>query len=223
MTGVTAWSPELKYPAVVPRGLKRYQQADDLHFITFSCYRRAALLKDASARRMFEQTLERVRRWYGLYVTGYVVMPEHVHLLVSEPERGTLAVAIQMLKQIVAQKLNPTLSPKAGDKDGAAASIRPFWQARYYDFNVWTAKKRIEKLRYMHRNPVKRGLVEKPEDWLWSSFRHYLTGQEGVVEIESEWTGRKRERMGIVPRVRVRATVPTLSPTAGEKDGAPQD
>ena len=59
-----------------------------------------------------------------------------------------------------------------------------------YDFNVWTAKKRIEKVRYVHRNPVVRGLVEKPEDWLWSSFRHYLTGNEGVVETESEWTGR---------------------------------
>ena len=79
-----------------------------------------------------------------------------------------------------------------------------FWQARYYDFNVWTKKKRIEKLKYMHRNPVKRGLVEKPEDWAWSSFRHYMTGEEGVVEIESEWTGRKRERMGMPLRVKIR-------------------
>ena len=62
---------------------------------------------------------------------------------------------------------------------------------------MWTAKKLIEKLRYMHRNPVKRGLVEKLEDWAWSSFRHYVTGVEGVVEIESKWTGRKRERMGM--------------------------
>jgi len=78
-----------------------------------------------------------------------------------------------------------------------------FWQARYYDFNVYTAKKRIEKLRYIHRNPVKRDLVEKPEDWEWSSFRHYATGEEGVVEIESEWTGRKRERMGMPLRLRL--------------------
>jgi putative transposase len=81
-----------------------------------------------------------------------------------------------------------------------------FWQARYYDFNVYTAKKRIEKLRYIHRNPVKRDLVEKPEDWEWSSFRHYATGEEGVVEIESEWTGRKRERMGMPLRLKVVGT-----------------
>jgi putative transposase len=71
---------------------------------------------------------------------------------------------------------------------------RPFWQARYYDFNVYSARKHIEKLRYMHRNPVKRGLVENPEDWPWSSFRHYTTGHEGIVEIESNWTANKRER-----------------------------
>lgn len=69
-----------------------------------------------------------------------------------------------------------------------------FWQPRYYDFNVWSAEKRIEKLRYMHRNPVKRGLVAKPEDWKWSSFRHYAMGAVGTVEIESEWTAQLRER-----------------------------
>jgi len=104
-------------------------------------------------------------------------MPEHVHLLVSEPEGSALAVAIQMLKQISARKL----------RDGVEADR--FWQKRYYDFNVFSDHKRIEKLRYMHRNPVKRGLVERPEDWQWSSYRHYLTGSESVVEIESEGPG----------------------------------
>ena len=107
----------------MPTGLKRYQQAHDLHFITFSCYRRQPLLATATARRVVEQTLEQVRRWYGLLVTGYVIIAEHVHLLVSEPERSTLAVALQMLKQITAQKLSPTLSPKTGDKGGAPPAL----------------------------------------------------------------------------------------------------
>ena len=58
-------------------------------------------------------------------------------------------------------------------------SRRAFWQARFYDFNVWTTRKRFEKLRYMHRNPVKRGLVESPERWPWSSYRFYLLGETG--------------------------------------------
>jgi len=127
-----------------------------------------------------------VRRWYGCYITGYVVMPEHVHLLISEPERGRLAVVIQMLKQITSRKLRP-------------AGLSHFWQVRYYDFPVWSERKRVEKLRYMHSNPVARGLVARPEDWKWSSFVHYATGAENVVEIESQWTARRREQLGVAP------------------------
>jgi putative transposase len=57
------------------------------------------------------------------------------------------------------------------------------WQARFYDFNVWSARKRVEKLRYMHRNPVKRGLVESPEQWRWSSYRAYAFGERGPVQV----------------------------------------
>jgi putative transposase len=188
----------------VPWGLKRHQQARELHFITFSCYRRQPLLTSTRAKHLFETALEQTRRQYGFYVKGYVIMPEHVHLLVSEPERGTLATALQALKQSVARRL-------IGER-------KHFWQTRYYDFNVWTKTKQVEKLRYMHRNPVKRGLVEKPEDWPWSSFVHYATGQEGVVEIESEWTGRKRERMGMPLRVKV---TENPHPSKTSLDGAP--
>jgi putative transposase len=71
----------------MPWGLKRYQQTRELHFITFSCYHRVPLLSNAEARDPFVTALERVRGWYGFYLVGYVVMPEHVHLLMSEPER----------------------------------------------------------------------------------------------------------------------------------------
>ena len=81
-------------------------------------------------------------------------------------------------------------------------------QPRYYDFNVWSEKKRIEKLRYIHRNPVRRGLVKNPEEWEWSGYRHYLTEQVGVVEIESQWTARARERLGWRPQARVKNTTP---------------
>jgi len=158
------------------RGLVRYQKCGCFHFVTFSCYRRQAYLDSADARELFERSFETMRRRYRLAIAGYVVMPEHVHLLVSEAQEVLLSRAIQALKLPV-----PVQSPR-----------RPFWQARYYDFNVHNAEKRIEKLRYMHRNPVKRGLVTKPEDWAWSSFRHYATGVEGAVEIESQWTAARR-------------------------------
>jgi len=184
---------------------KRYQDQRCLHFITFSCYQRRKLL-DSAAREIFEDELERVRRWYGCYVSGYVVMPEHVHLLISEPERGELSVVMQMLKQITSRQLRPSDLPC-------------FWQVRYYDFPVWSEKKRVEKLRYIHRNPLRRGLCERAEDWAWSSFRQWATGCEGRVEVECQWTARKRERMGVVPTM----TRTHPSPKTGERVGQPRE
>lgn len=151
------------------RGLVRYQESGQHHFITFSCYQRKPYLTSLAARIRFENSLERVRVRYGFVVMAYVVMPEHVHLLVTEPERSTLARAIQALKISVARPF-----PQ-----------RPFWLARYYDFNVLCDRKRIEKLRYIHRNPVKRGLVETPEDWPWSSYRYYQSREMGRVTLDT--------------------------------------
>jgi REP element-mobilizing transposase RayT len=147
-------------------------------------------------------------------------MPEHVHLLLSEPKRDTsddrtaplkpkaglngppvllserlrdtLADALKSLKQGVSRRLigDDPLTPTTGFN----RAPQHFWQKRYYDFNIRNYAQFVEKLRYIHRNPVKAGLCERPEDWEWSSFRHYATGCEGRVEIESEWTARKRER-----------------------------
>ena len=121
----------------------RYQQTGEFHFLTFSCFRRRPYLSTVAAMELFEDALERVRRRYLFAVAGYVVMPEHVHLLVNEPRRGLLSRAVQALKLSVTMR----------------SRERPFWQAHYYDFNVSTHEKFVEKLRYIHRNPVRRGLV----------------------------------------------------------------
>jgi len=169
----------------MPDGLHRTYGGRDLHFLTFSCFQRQPLLDSPRKRDLFLQTLERVRRRYRLVVIGYVVMPEHVHLLVTEPQRDTLSTAIQALKLSFVRSLEGSPVPrsrKSGETCGTPESKR-FWQNRFYDFNVWTEKKRIEKLRYIHRNPVKRGLVTSPEQWPWSSYRWYLLGEKGPVKI----------------------------------------
>jgi putative transposase len=167
----------------MPHGLRRFQQSAQSHFVTFTCYHRRRGFDSPAACDLFVQVLERTRCRFGLciiglYMHGYVVMPEHVHLLVSEPQRGLLANAIHYLKLSFAKRL------------GAGA----FWQKRYYDRNVRDEREFHEKLRYIHRNPVKRGLVLEAGDWKWSSFRHYALREKGAVEIESEWTARDRER-----------------------------
>jgi putative transposase len=118
-----------------------------------------------------------------------------VHLLVSEPEVEVLAKAIQALKISVARRAMRYRT----ELDS------PLWQKRYYDHNVRTHESFVEKLHYIHHNPVQRGLTEKPEGWQWSSFLHYAAAQVGVVEIESQWTAERRrgkmpELLQIQPR-----------------------
>ena len=116
-------------------------------------------------------------------------MPEHFHLLMTEPEVGDLSVVMKVLKQRFARRLH-SLRKRPPPTQIALwdSTPNPVWQKRFYDFNVWTERKRIEKLRYMHRNPVKRGLVERPEQWRWSSFRSYYYSERGLVRVNfQEW------------------------------------
>jgi len=151
----------------MPWGLTRFHHSKQSHFVTFCCYhRRRSFTTDASCQ-IFESALERVRRAYRLCVYGYVVMPEHVHLLLSEPQleggpsqlvpcppqleggpfkpdfglsgEYTLTDALKSLKQGVSRRL-------VGNKEH-------FWQKRYYDFNIRNYAQFVEKLRYIHRNP----------------------------------------------------------------------
>jgi len=186
----------------MPSRLERHYDTCSSHFITCSCYQRRPWLNDDRIKRVFLTVLEDTRRKYRFCVYGYVLMPEHFHLLISNPDVGDIGKVLQVLKQRVSHQvwkiLHPTLSQKKG-KDGASTEFedlecrRPwqFWQRRFYDFNVRTRRKSVEKLKYIHRNPVVRGLVTRPEDWPWSSFRHYAMGEIGPVEIESEWTALK--------------------------------
>ena len=168
----------------MPHGLKRFQQSRQSHFVTFTCYHRRKTLTAPDVCDLFVEVLECMRRRFAMRVYGYVVMPEHVHLLLSEPELGFLADAIHYLKLSFAKHL-------IGD-----GKVPPgaFWQKRYYDRNIRNEHEFTEKLRYIHRNPVKRGLVREPGEWKWSSFRHYALREVGGVEIESQWTAQDREK-----------------------------
>jgi putative transposase len=175
----------------MPPRLKRFYENADLHFVTFSCYHRKPNLQP-SLHNLFVSLLERVRRQYLFAVIGYVVMLEHIHLHLSKPETANLSVVVQVGKQIVSRKV-----PQ-----------EDFWQRRFYDFNVRTEVKRTEKLRYLDRNPVARGLVERAEDWPWSSFRYYSFGEQSLITIDSSWLDGGRPSVD-----------PTLRKSA--KDGAP--
>ena len=164
----------------MPLGLKRYKQEGDDHFITFSCYHRLPFLADSDSKTIVEQQLERTRANHQARIYAYVLMPEHVHLLINEPPAITLDQFLKSFKQETSRLLK-------GDRN-------QFWQIRYFDRNISGEDERSAVIRYIHRNPVNRGLVTAPELYRWSSFNHYATGERGTVEIESEWSAAVRQR-----------------------------
>ena len=175
----------------MPRGLRRYYGDDHLHFLTCSCYHRQPWLGGAAGRDLFLRIVEQARQRYRFVVVGYVVMPDHIHLLISEPERGTPSTVMQVVKQRCARHLLHKHLLHKKRRKAEQGELWPeaeqrVWQRRFYDFNIWSGRKRVEKLRYMHRNPVKRGLVFEPEQWAWSSYRSYALGEDGMVKI-NQW------------------------------------
>ena len=174
----------------MPQGLKRYYGKQDLHFLTFRCYRRLPLLGTQRARDVFVRELSRARTERGFHLVGYVVMPEHVHLLVSESRKGTPSTALQVLKQRVSRKLRKRRRKVLGGQLTLgfvedAGGLRQFWQARFYDFNVYSSGKLREKLNYMHANPVIRRLVKHPKDWPWSSWSNYAKNGAGMIAVDA--------------------------------------
>ena len=146
-------------------------------------------METARARNLFVKVMGEVRERYGFMLVGYVLMPEHVHLLMSEPKKGTPSKVVQVLKQRVSRAMRgkkrraspAQLSLKFPNEVG---ELRRFWQKRFYDFNVWSGKKLKEKLEYMHANPMQRKLVRHPREWPWSSWGFYVNGDSGLVKID---------------------------------------
>jgi len=173
----------------MPRKLKRYYGQRHLHFLTCSCYRRLPLLGTRRARDRFVKILGQVRERYGFSLVGYVVMPEHIHLLIGEPAKGTPSTVMQVLKQRVSRQLRNRRRTAAAQLRLAFphcdSALTQFWQRRFHDFNVWSHKKKVEKLEYMHLNPVKRGLVMRPKDWPWSSYSFYAGRDDGLIRMDS--------------------------------------
>ena len=171
----------------MPKRLHRYYGSGHFHFITTSCYHRRPLLGTPRRRDLFVKILEEVHRRYGFILAGYVVMPEHVHLLISEPDRGTPSTVMQVVKQRFARRVlgewRRKRKPEQSRLWREAFEDGHIWQKRFYDFVVRSEAKKVEKLKYIHRNPVTRGLVLEPGQWKWSSYGWYACGESGPVLV----------------------------------------
>jgi putative transposase len=166
--------------------LRHYDHLGTARFVTFSCFQRLRLLSDSIARQAVLDELSRLRTNHDIRVLGYVVMPEHVHLVVLPPDDVNLGPLIGALKARSARVILDLIRscPRRQRLPVRPGGTPAVWQRRCYDHNCRTPEDVVEKVKYCHDNPVKRGLAAKPEDWPWSSCRWYLGQREAVLEID---------------------------------------
>jgi putative transposase len=176
---------------------KRTYSPGQLQFITTSTYRRAALFLSERFCRCFVQKLVEVRRELNFLFIGWVLMPDHFHMLLKPQPAATTPLILKGLKAETADRILKTLRqnlqhpwcrkmltrlrlpPTVHDQ-----SRYRLWQRRFYPFNVFSEDKIQEKLTYMHNNPVKRGLVSSPGDWPWSSWRFYYLRDASILRMD---------------------------------------
>jgi putative transposase len=175
----------------------RHFEPGQLQFITTSTYRRLKLFGSPRFRCVFVEALRQLRQETGSLLIGWVLMPEHFHLLIKpEPAQSTSGF-MQELKKRTAQRIIATLVENAPypwchqmltrlrlPPTVHSDSHYRVWQRRFVPSNVYTEKKRLEKLDYMHHNPVKRRLVSSPDQWHWSSFRFYYLNDLSILTMD---------------------------------------
>ena len=154
-------------------------------FVTFSCFRRRRLLDHPRVRDGFvEITAEKLREHRGI-CCGFVVMPNHVHAILWFAVAGSLSPFMKSWKQTTSLRLKRVLRGVAPNYAKEFSADEPFWQPKYYPFNLYCDRKAREKLDYMHMNPVRAGLVARAVDWRWSSAAYFESGTD--VGMPLEW------------------------------------
>ena len=163
------------------------------HFLTFSCWKRLPLLSKDRSRQWLIEAIDQVRREQDLAIWAYVIMPEHMHLLVM-PRRHDYEMR-RILAAIKAPVSRAAKSFLVGSGDTewierlsahhGAREVFRFWQpGGGYDQNLWNERPLLEVISYIHANPVRRGLVERPTDWYWSSARAHAGIEIGPIQID---------------------------------------
>jgi len=160
--------------------LRHYDNLGTARFVTFSCYRRHPYFADEICIRALMDQIRTLREDHAVQLLGYVVMADHVHLVLFPPNGLKLGRLIGQMKGRSARVITSLSSNLVRRADGRPA----VWQRRCYDHNCRKAETVREKIVYCHNNPVRRGLVSSPDEWRWSSYRWYQGKQEVPLDID---------------------------------------
>ena len=170
--------------------LYHYDRLETARFVTFSCYQRRKLLKSGLELSIVSSHINRLREKLGFRIHGFVLMPEHVHLVVTPPKDSKLGVEIGRMKARSAMEIlshwrsMEHYIPERSARKIHNAGQPVFWHRRCYDHNCRSIETVREKIQYCHNNPVKRELVKEPRDWKYSSYNWYLGERDVPILID---------------------------------------
>ncbi|SYZ74477.1 conserved hypothetical protein [Candidatus Zixiibacteriota bacterium] len=170
--------------------LKHYDNLNTARFVTFGCYNNLPLLTDDREKEIFLKHLDNGRNVHNFKLLGYVLMPNHVHLVIWPSADLKLGLVIGEIKSLSAREIlglwqdqNRGILKELVNRRGEK-NRHVFWKRRCYDHNCRTPDIVREKINYCHDNPVKKGLVESAGDWGWSSYNWYLGRKDGPIAID---------------------------------------
>jgi putative transposase len=166
-------------------GLRHYDNLGTARFLTFSCFRKRPVFSSDAACSVFLRRLSELRSCSRVKILGYVVMPDHVHLVLYPPDGLRLGLAIGQVKSLAAREILAFGGPPLAVGRASSAEIHKIWERRCYDHNCRTPETVREKIAYCHNNPVRRGLVSEPGEWEYSSFRWYAGEREVPLGIDA--------------------------------------
>ena len=163
--------------------LRHFDNLGTTRFVTFSCFRHHPFVKEHFAREILIQGLEHLRVRRHVRIIRWVVMPDHVHLVLLPSVDVRLGPAIGQLKSWTSQQIlrsSELRQPVLCRDDGSPA----VWERRCYDHNCHNEEVVRTKVEYCHNNPVRRGLVKHASDWPWSSYNWYRGEGKMLLEID---------------------------------------
>ena len=161
-----------------------YDEEGHAHYVTFICYKRRRLLDDDMINRIVIGVLsDQLKQQNGVCV-GFVIMPDHVHAIIWFPDSNQLSYFMKQWKQRTSYQIKQAMRKYLNAYLSKLPPNDPIWQPKYYGFNVHSKSKLMEKLEYMHGNPVRAELVDSPEQWKFSSARYYILGKSVGLPIE---------------------------------------
>ena len=191
--GNDQYASHMDVDGAIRKRCQRFNAPWDAHELTFSCYRGREFLSRDRTRVYFVEAVNKAREKHAFDVWAYVIMPEHVHLLIwPREETYSISAILKAIKQSVSRRAigwlrreNPAgmVHLQTGQKDNPYR----FWQdGGGYDRNIHKAATLRKSMDYIHNNPVECGLVEHPGHWVWSSWRAWELGETGPIPIDRD-------------------------------------